>query len=81
MKKVPKKTDRHITEKIDGYVPVVVYKFVKNNTIINYTPKQGRFPVFVSELLEISDPVIVLDHVMEAIGVQKYLKGAVPRPI
>ncbi len=52
-------------------------KFVKNNTIINYTPKQGRFPVFISDLLEISDPVIVFDHVMEAIGVQKYLKGAV----
>ena len=46
-------------------------------TEINYTPKQGRFPVFVSELLDISDPVIVFDHVMEAIGVQKYLKGAV----
>ena len=46
-------------------------------TEINYTPKQGRFPVFISDLLEISDPVIVFDHVMEAIGVQKYLKGAV----
>ena len=52
-------------------------KFVKNNTEINYTPKQGRFPVFVSDLLEISDPVIAFDHVMEAIGVQKYLKGKV----
>ena len=52
-------------------------KFVNNNTEINYTPKQGRFPVFVSDLLEISDPVIAFDHVMEAIGVQKYLKGKV----
>ncbi len=51
--------------------------FVKNNTEINYTPKQGRFPVFVSDLLKISDPVIAFDHVMEAIGVQKYLKGKV----
>ena len=51
--------------------------FVKNNTEINYTPKQGRFPVFISDLLEISDPVIAFDHVMEAIGVQKYLKGKV----
>lgn len=50
---------------------------VNNNTEINYTPKQGRFPVFISDLLEISDPVIAFDHVMEAIGVQKYLKGAV----
>jgi transposase len=52
-------------------------KFVNNNTKINYTPKQGRFPVFISDLLEISDPVIAFDRVMEAIGVQKYLKGKV----
>ena len=59
---------------LDWYNEVVSHTL---NTINKYSPKQGRFPVFISDLLEISDPVIAFDRVMEAIGVQKYLKGKV----
>ena len=52
-------------------------EFVKTYTEINYTSKQGRFPVFISDLLKISDPVIAFDQVMEGIGIEKYLKGSV----
>ena len=52
-------------------------EFVKTYTEINYTTKQGRFPVFISDLLKISDPVIAFDQVMEGIGIEKYLKGSV----
>ena len=47
-------------------------KFVKNTTI-NYSPKQGRFPVFISE------PVLVFDLIMEEIEITKYLKTAAYR--
>ena len=51
-------------------------EFVNNNyTENNHTPKQERFPVFISESLDISDPVIAFDHAMETIGAEKYLKG------
>ena len=52
-------------------------EFVKTYTEINCTTKQGRFPVFISDLLKISDPVIAFDQVMEGIGIEKYLKGSV----
>lgn len=45
-----------------------------NNTNIYYSPKQGRLPVFISDFLEISDPVMTFDHLMEEIGIAKYLK-------
>ena len=45
-----------------------------NNTNTYYSPKQGRLPVFISGFLEISDPVITFDHIMEEIGIAKYLK-------
>ena len=44
------------------------------DTITKYSPKQGRFPVFISDLLKISDPVITFDHIMEEIEITKYLK-------
>ena len=44
------------------------------NTVNKYSPKQGRFPVFISEFLKISDPVITFDHIMEEIEITKYLK-------
>ena len=52
--------------------------FVKNTTI-NYSPKQGRFPVFISEIINISDSVLVFDHIMEEIEITKYLKTATYR--
>ena len=38
-----------------------------------YTTKQGRLPVFISEYLDISDPVMVFDKIMEEIGIERYL--------
>ena len=45
-----------------------------NYTNTYYSPKQGRFPVFISDFLEISDSVITFDHIMEEIEIAKYLK-------
>ena len=46
-----------------------------NYTNTYYSPKQGRFPVFISDLLEISDSVITFDHIMEEIEITRYLKS------
>ena len=47
----------------------------KHNTTTYYSPKQGRFPVFISECIKISDPVMTFDHIMEEIEIAKYLKN------
>ena len=47
----------------------------KNNYTINhYTPKQGRFPVFIADNLDICDPVLAFDRIMEEIEIWRYLK-------
>ena len=47
----------------------------KNNYTINhYTPKQGRFPVFIADNLDICDPVLAFDEIMEEIEIWRYLK-------
>lgn len=47
----------------------------KNNyTISHYTPKQGRFPVFIADNLDICDPVLAFDEIMEEIEIWRYLK-------
>ena len=43
------------------------------NTTNNYSPKQERFPVFISELIEISDPIMTFDNIMEEIELTRYL--------
>ena len=40
-----------------------------------YTPRQGQIPVFVSDFLSISDPVLAFDRFMEGIDLSKYLKN------
>ena len=40
-----------------------------------YTPRQGHIPVFLSEFLSVSDPVLAFDRFMEGIELSKYLKG------
>ena len=45
-----------------------------NNTMSYYTAKQGGLPVFISEMLNISDSVLAFDHMMEKIEIAKYLK-------
>ena len=46
-------------------------KFVKNTTI-NYSQKQGRFPVFISEIINISDSVLVSDHIIAVVDVNHF---------
>lgn len=45
-----------------------------NNTKKNYTPKQGRLPLFITDILDICDPVLAFDKIMEEIEIEKYLK-------
>ena len=47
---------------------------MKNNTREYYSPKQGRLPVFIAESLEICDPVLAFDRIMEEIEIEQYLK-------
>ena len=44
------------------------------NTETYYSPKQGRFPVFIADSLNICDPVLAFDKIMEEIGIEQYLK-------
>ena len=46
----------------------------KINTETYYSPKQGRFPVFIADSLNICDPVLAFDKIMEEIGIEQYLK-------
>ena len=39
-----------------------------------YSPKQGRLPVYIADLLDICDPVLTFDRIMEEIGIEQYLK-------
>ena len=39
-----------------------------------YNSKQGILPIFISEFLDICDPVLVFDEFMEGIDLSKYLK-------
>ena len=47
---------------------------MKNNTVKYYNPKQGRLPLFISDCLDICDPVLAFDRIMEEIEIAKYLK-------
>ena len=45
---------------------------MKNNTEKNYSMKQGRLPVFLADSLEIRDPVLAFDEIVEEIGIEQY---------
>lgn len=47
---------------------------MKNTTRKYSTAKQGVLPIFFSEFLDISDPVLVFDEFMEGIDLEKYLE-------
>ena len=51
---------------------------MKNNTEYYYSPKQGRLPLFLADSLDICDPVLAFDQIMEEIGIEQYLK---PEPL
>lgn len=48
--------------------------FTMNNTNTYYNPKQGRLPLFITDVLDICDPVLAFDRIMEEIEIAKYLK-------
>lgn len=41
----------------------------------NYTSKQGRLPMFISDFLDINDPVLTFDKFMEGMDLNKYLQN------
>jgi len=45
-----------------------------NNTRQYYSPKQARLPLFITDILDICDPVLAFDKIMEEIEIAKYLK-------
>ena len=49
---------------------------MKYYTDINYSPKQGRLPYFIANCLNICDPVLAFDKIVEEIGIEQYLKPA-----
>lgn len=48
---------------------------MKNNTEYYYSPKQGRLPLFPADSLDICDPVLAFDQIMEEIGIEQYLRS------
>ena len=54
---------------------------MKNSTRKNYSPKQARLPVFIADSLEICDPVLAFDEIMEEIGIEQYLKPKGYKPL
>ena len=46
---------------------------MKNSTTNYSKPKQAILPIFISDYLDICDPVLVFDRFMEEIDLEKYL--------
>lgn len=46
-----------------------------NNNKFNYNAKQGFLPLFISDCLDLLDPVFTFDQFMEGIDLNKYLKN------
>ena len=44
-------------------------------TINYFRPKQGVLPMFISDFLDLCDPVLTFDELMEGIDFAKYLKN------
>ena len=82
MKKPPRTTGEDYRAKVLGSLLLLWYNLtgMKNNTENYYTPKQGRFPVFISDCLDICDPVLAFDEIMEEIRIERYLKPAGYKP-
>lgn len=73
MKKVPHKKERFQEQNLEAFF-LVWYNSAMNNTKIYYSPKQGRLPLFITDILDICDPVLTFDRIMEEIEIEKYLK-------
>lgn len=50
---------------------------MKNIITTYFKPKQGILPIFISDFLDICDPVLSFDEFMEGIDLSKYLKNII----
>ena len=50
-----------------------------NNTDKYYSPKQGRLPLFITDFLDICDPVLAFDKIMEEIEIEKHAEDCLIR--
>ena len=48
---------------------------MKISTNNHFKTKQAVLPLFISDYLDICDPVLVFDRFMEGIDLEKYLKN------
>lgn len=48
---------------------------MKNLTISHSNPKQRYLPVFLSDCLDLLDPILIFDRFMEGIDLNKYLRN------
>lgn len=46
---------------------------MKNQITLYSNPKQGILPIFISDFLDICDPVLTFDRFMEGFDLAKYL--------
>ena len=51
---------------------------MKNSNIHYSKTKQAVLPLFISDYLNICDPVLVFDRFMEEIDLEKYLRNVPP---
>ena len=54
---------------------VKFYVPMKNITTNHSKAKQAFLPLFISDFLDICDPVLVFDRFMEGIDLEKYLRS------
>ena len=54
---------------------VKFYVLMKNITTNHSKAKQAFLPLFISDFLDICDPVLVFDRFMEGIDLEKYLRN------
>ena len=47
---------------------------MKNLTINDFSPTQGIIPAFLTDFIDICDPVVVFDEIMKGIEIEKYLR-------
>ena len=71
-----------MTRPVSGYFHPTLTTVMKNLTTNRYySQKQTRIPVLIAEKLDICDPVLVFDGIMEEIAIWQYLKPEEYKPI
>ena len=68
------KKERFQAKNLEAFFFVWYNYSTMNNTNTYYNPKQGRLPLFITDVLDICDPVLAFDKIMEEIEIAKYLK-------